>query len=138
MTKHHFASDNFNGGSSSSYSRNQGYSHTSSSNRGPRAPPANHNRNDEDEEIRKAIEISKETAKKEEEMRKKRTKPQQVNSGEKDDFDIGAGFEKFATGAQGNNNDIDDFDFGNLGGSNSKKEENKHEEEFNFDVGATQ
>lgn len=58
------------------------------------------------------------------------------NSSDKDDFDVGLGFEKFATNVQGNgdrgaNEDIDDFDFGNLP---NKKEEEKQEEQFNFDI----
>ena len=51
---------------------------------------------------------------------------------------MGLGFEKFATGnvaSSARNNDIDDFDFGNLGNSNKKKEESKQEDVFNFDVG---
>lgn len=112
MTKHHFATDNF-GASSSSYK--------SSSNHGPRVPPPKSNAANEDEEIRKAIELSKQTAKDDEEKRKRHL-AKQAKSGDKDDFDVGLGFEKFATGAGGDPNDIDDFDFGNLGGSDKKEE----------------
>lgn len=66
MTKHHFATDNF---SSSSYG-----DYRASNNRGPREPPSGSsaNRNREEDEIRKAIELSKETYKKDQEIRIKK------------------------------------------------------------------
>lgn len=62
--------------------------------------------------------MSKQTAKKEDERRKRQEKKRGGGSGDKgDDFDVGLGFEKFATGNAGSQraNDIDDFDFGKMG-----------------------
>lgn len=85
---------------------------------------------DEDEEIQKAIELSKISAQREEEERLKELAIQEgklekipakgsgsIKNNQKDDFDFGSGFEKFATGqvqeneAVGGDN-LDDFDFG--------------------------
>lgn len=140
MTKSHFSQDNFgrdsyNGGSSSYANRSYGDAYGSSSRQS--------RRNDADDELKKAIELSKETAKKEEERRKrKQTAPSRVQDkdGNGDDFDIGLGFEKFATGvAGGRANDIDDFDFNNIDSNRGgdKKEENKQEDMFNFDVASS-
>jgi len=77
--------------------------------------------------------LSKQTAEKEERARKDkagagRPKKSQKRADDSDDFDVGLGFEKFATGNAdaakgGNANDIDDFDFSNV--INSKREEGK-------------
>lgn len=71
MTKHHFATDNFNqSGNSSAYSRSNTYggygagsssgtrNNNYSSASGPQAPPRNLT-NHEDDEIKRAIELSK-------------------------------------------------------------------------------
>mgnify|MGYP001394416379 CR=1 FL=1 len=68
--------------------------------------------------------MSKQTAEREERARKDkagagRPKKSQKAADDSDDFDVGLGFEKFATGNQdaakgGNANDIDDFDFSKM------------------------
>lgn len=80
---------------------------------------------DEDEDLKRAIELSKQTAKKEDKIRAsvvitdpKKDLPDEDKGG---DFDFGAGFEKFATNnndAAGNDNpnDLDGFDFGDVSG----------------------
>ena len=80
---------------------------------------------DEDEELRRAIEESKRTAEKEELARIKNEAQEKIKPKEKkpaadaDEFDFGAGFEKFATGQQkiDADNNLDGFDFG---GSDNK------------------
>ena len=68
--------------------------------------------------------MSKQTAEREERARKEkagggRPKKSSKAADDSDDFDVGLGFEKFATGNQdaaagGDANDIDDFDFSNI------------------------
>ena len=123
MTKSHFSQDNFGGGSGNYGGRSPYDNDYGSSSR--------QSRRDDDDELKKALELSKETAKKEEERRKRKQTTQAAHrSGKDDDFDIGLGFEKFATGAAGSSraNDIDDFDFNNIEsgrGGGDKQEESK-------------
>lgn len=98
---------------------------------------------DEDEEIRRAIELSKETAKKEEKQRVKEvlttSKAQPQNSSPakaEDEFNFGSGFEKFSTNnkpVQGDN--VNDFDFGSdvIQPKGAQKQEGEFD--FNFNGG---
>jgi hypothetical protein len=71
--------------------------------------------------MQKAIAESKKTAKKEERGRKSVKGESNSGANDKDDFDVGLGFEKFATSNESKNgNDIDDFDFTKV---NNKNEE---------------
>ncbi len=97
---------------------------------------------DEDEDIRRAIEASKQTAAKEEKIRVKEvqaiSKIPQSKKKSDDEFNFGSGFEKFSTNnkpVQGDN--VNDFDFGEV--IQSKSNKNKKEEgefDFNFAGGA--
>ena len=125
MMKGHFSSDRF--ASSSQYGGGSGSGHYPSSSHQSSLPVSAADA--EDGEIQKAIALSKETARKEEERRKRKEgRVAARRSNEKDDdFEIGLGFEKFATGNAGSGaaNDIDDFDFGNMGSGSKKEEEGK-------------
>jgi hypothetical protein len=100
---------------------------------------------DEEDEIRKAIELSKVTAQREEEDRLKekamKTSKLKENSGRvgshakhDKDFDFGSGFEQFAAynnGAAVGGDNLDDFDFGDHP-KPSKNQPSKDEFNFNF------
>ena len=77
---------------------------------------------DEDDEIARAIELSKQTAEREEQARtndviKPKAKPAAANDVD-DEFDFGAGLDKVAA----TKDPEDDFDFGSLGGGGPKEE----------------
>ena len=76
---------------------------------------------DEEEELRRAIELSKQTAAKEERLRvheaqaASTAQPQRAPSlgKDEDEFDFGSGFEKFSTHNKPVHGDnVNDFDFG--------------------------
>lgn len=97
---------------------------------------------DEEEELRRAIELSKQTAAKEEQRRvnevigASKSQPQGSPSKEDDEFNFGSGFEKFSTNnkpVQGDN--VNDFDFGS-DVIQPKGKQDAEEFDFNFAGGS--
>ena len=92
---------------------------------------------DEEDDIRKAIELSIQTATRETNKRQRAVThvvKQPTKDRDDDDFDAGLGFEQFAKGIDSGRksdrvrDDIANFDFPAIG----KKEEGKEDAEFNF------
>ena len=155
LTGQHFRSDPVQGsyqvaGGSGSYAReDRGYDRQRREPRRDLRNKRNHRNEepaafDEEEEVRRAIELSKVSAQREEEERLKelaaaegrlnKQKKKESKHNEDGDFDFGSGFEKFATGQNGDNeavggDNLDDFDF------NDDKDK-KGGEDFNFNFGA--
>ena len=147
MTKDHFKTDEVTGSYKIGGSSKPSGADRNRNDDRVRQPKPKRGDGGEDDEIRKAIELSKITAQKEEAARLKevakaqgkikdksgRVGSNQNKSKNKEDIDFGQGFEKFATmnaGGRIGGDNLDDFDFGD------SKPSDKDGGEFNFNFGA--